>query len=204
MRVLNAHVVRLSIHKKSLPVLWVVKIICWFNEHIQVKMLGLALSSLKMTLQAYMYKVKSVLALYRRCVLCNYKLQSLKGKWLECVPPPYVSDNCDGTTCPQGRNVISILTWLVKVVCRKWDVCRHLFCWCSKWADICQRHLLSMSYECVCSCDEATSSVLFGNTVVCCQNGPMYFLERGYPKKKCKFKINYMCYESFYAPNVPC
>lgn len=107
--------------------------------------------------------------LYLRCVLCNYELQSLKGKWLECVPPPNVYDKCDGTKCPPGRDVISRMTWLVKKEKKKKNSLQkvgRLFCWRGKWADRCCCHQISMSYEGVCSCNEATSAALLRNSML--------------------------------------
>lgn len=109
------------------------------------------------------YKVKHILAA-TLCVLCNYELQSLKGKWL-CA-----STKCLWQMwwykCPPGRDGRSRI-WLVKrAVCRQWDVYRCVCCWCSKWVDGCCCLQISMSYEGLCSWDKATSAAFLGNSML--------------------------------------
>lgn len=81
---------------------------------------------------------------------------------------------------PPGRDVISRTT---RLVCRKWDVyrCFILRVEGGKGADgrRCRTRGGPVPR------DEATSAALLGEQHVV-ESGPMYFLERRYPKKRCK------------------
>lgn len=178
MRVPNASMIKLPLQRKPLSVLRVAKF-CGFNEQIQVKV-EIIRAGFDPSWKWLTLGIRNWLCMTTVCTKTNTVLASLTISppramqlWTAVIEGKMIGV-CASAKClwqmwwyKMSTRKRSRMTWGVKRrVCRKWDVCRRLFCRCSKWADRCCCHQISMSYGGVCSCDEVTSAALLRNSML--------------------------------------